>query len=108
MTSAQLKDAVIQKLADDRGVWVNRHLPMRVLCQKVEQATGQPKPYRQTIYDYLHGYASPPKAEPPFVRPWRDLSTRQHLRAAEIDRLPRPIGMPGIGNGGEGGYGRGR
>ncbi|AEC22302.1 hypothetical protein PT7_P066 (plasmid) [Pusillimonas sp. T7-7] len=110
MTNNELKQAVADKLADLTGEWVNRHLSMHDLCKKVEAATGQRKGYRQNQYDFLFAFTGAKREYGPakWIPPFRPISTLRHPRADEIDRLPVPISMAGIGNGGDSGMGRGR
>lgn len=106
MTDNELKATAVAKLAS-HGVTVPENAPFRVLAHQIGLLVGSVVPWNQGLADYVRVWASPPK-EPRYVAPFRPLTLGTHLRAAEIDRLPRPIGMPGIGNGGDSGMGRGR
>lgn len=99
MTNDELKQAVVDKLADLTGEWVNRHLSMHDLCKKVEAATGQRKGYRQNQYDFLFVFTGakreygPAKWIPPFKRQNPEF-VKPHPRQAEIDAAQPPMITP--------------
>ncbi|MDS1142405.1 hypothetical protein RE432_18380 [Pusillimonas sp. SM2304] len=104
MTNDELKAAVAETFAK-QGIWVNQHLPLRDLRKKVEEHTGQRKPYKQNQFDFLRDFAGIKREYGParWVPPFRPMSTRPHPRQADIEAAQPPFMTPkgAIGNGDE-------
>jgi hypothetical protein len=108
MTNDQLKAAVADKFAES-GIWVNKHASMIALYLRASEHTGTVRGPGETVYGYLSRFAGIKRNIPVSYAPaFRPMCATAHPRAAEIDRLPRPISMSGIGIGGNNGMGRGR
>lgn len=116
----KIRAAAIKKLRDAGWLISDTSTNFRI-CQGIKQVTGQTRPRSETQFSYIKAYVGQdiqvePEAEP-FVpqkavaRNWGRRPAHVppvHLRAHEIDRLPRPIAMSGVGIGGDSGMGRGR
>ena len=101
MTNTELKQAVVDKLADLTGEWVNRHLSMHDLCKKVEAVTGQRKGYRQNGYDFLFVFTGAKREYGPakWIPPFKPMASQAHPRLADINAGQPPMITPnGIGN----------
>lgn len=101
MTNDQLKTRAVEKLADS-GVWVNRRLAMRVICQKVAEHTDFKQAAHESMFSFLSRFAGV-KPMGMYAPPFRPLSTLRHPRADDIDRSQPPFMTPrgAIGNGDE-------
>ncbi|TAL90924.1 MAG: hypothetical protein EPN62_00895 [Candidimonas sp.] len=89
------------------GVDIEKTAPIAEVMVIVAVTTGIERKFRQRPDDYLSEYVTP-RTAPREPRPWVDLPPHKHPRLAEIECLPRPVSMSGVGNGGDQGYGRGR
>lgn len=111
----KLKAAAIEKLRG-AGYEIEDDATDRDVCKGIRQLTAKARPRSQQMFDYMRAYLALREREP-FVpqkavaRTWGHRPAHVppvHLRAHEIDRLPRPIAMSGPGIGGDNGMGRGR
>lgn len=102
MSPQELKQAVAEKIANDYGIWVNRHLPMRALCRKVMEHTGNRIPVGQSDSMYLHNFIKPPVYTPLTIIPFRPMVVKPHMRQADINAAQPPFTtIHGVGNGAE-------
>lgn len=122
MDHEQLRAAVIKKLRASNWLASLASTDM-VICQGIKAVTGKTRPNKTTQLSYMRKFIGldiepEPMIDPdPFVpqkavaRTWGHRPAHKppvHLRAHEIDRLPRPIAMSGVGIGGNNAMGRGR
>lgn len=104
MTNQELKEAVAETFAK-QGIWVNQHLSLRELCKKVEDLTGQRKPYKQNQFDFLREFAGIKREYVParWVPPFRPMAAWPHPRQADIEAAQPPFMTTkgAVGNGEE-------
>lgn len=119
MTQALMAEAA-QKLRQ-AGETVEDDTLTSAICRDIARAIGEKRRRGQTMVNYLLAYlAMPDEIEPepdPFIPQkatapdWGHRSPYRppaHFRDDEINAMPRPIAMSGVGNGGDSGHGRGR
>lgn len=103
MTNNELKSAVADKLTES-GIWVNRYIAMRVICQKVAEHTDFKQAAHESMFSFLSRFVGvKPAPMGMYAPPFRPLSTLRHPRADDIDRSQPPFMTPrgAIGNGDE-------
>lgn len=102
MTSQQLKNAVIDKLADDLKIYLSRDILFRDLLPHVERAMGRKMFERKMpIGNFFRLYLEDRKIGKPIKREFKPWKPTPHPRQAEIDAAQPPVmnGMRAVGNG---------
>lgn len=114
-----IKLAAVNKLRRT-GYEIESETQIFAICRDIARAIGMKRKQGQGMVDYLREYLDMPDVTPepdPFIpqkatapdwgkRP--EYRPPSHFRDHEINAMPRPIAMSGVGNGGDNGMGRGR
>lgn len=105
MKNQALHDACIAKLHLN-GSRIHDNAKTPSIVSAISRLTGKTCAWNMGMEDFMKAFIAPQKATV-YVAPFRKMRPHAHPRLAEIECLPRPVSMSGVGNGGNSGYGRG-
>ena len=106
MNQSPLRLEAIKRL-QKAGLSISDRAKTPEVVKAIEMLTGRHCAWNQQSGDFLHAYLAPQKATV-WMPPFKPMKKHPHPRIAEIECLPKPVSMAGIGNGGNNGMGRGR
>lgn len=114
-----IKLAAVTKLRRT-GYEIESETQIFAICRDIARAIGAKRKQGQGMVDYINAYLAmpdvtpepdtfiPQKATSPDWGKRPEYKPPVHFRDHEINAMPRPIAMSGVGNGGTSGMGRGR
>ena len=103
MTNNAIKQAVVDKLADDLKIYLDRNLSFDDLLPYVERASGRRIQRKQAKSHFFQMYLEARKIIEPTTRPFKPWTPKPHPRRVEIEAGQPPMisGVRAVGNGGE-------